>query len=84
MIRRDMFQRLGGYREDLVTGEDGDMMLRLSRIGRTYFEPRISILYPGRREHAVGWIRLLSIWMFNYSSVTLFDKSRAKDWTPVR
>lgn len=84
MIRRDAFEKLHGFREDLITGEDGDMFYRLSRIGRTMYDPRLEVFHSGRRAHAIGWPKLLSIWMFERVRIFLFDKTDLAEWKGVR
>jgi GT2 family glycosyltransferase len=84
MMRRDAFQRVGGFREDLVTREDGDIFMRIARIGRTKCDPSLIVFHEGRRAHAVGWIKLLFIWSMNTIWVLLFDKAFSKEWKPVR
>ena len=84
MVRRSAFDALGGFREDLVTREDGDFHIRLKKLGTVIYDPSLYIYYSGRREHAVGWPKLLWIWMTNVLWVSLFNKALAKEWTPVR
>ena len=82
MIRRSAFERLGGYREDLVTREDGDMFARLSKIGKARLEPSLTVYHTGRRAHVIGWPKLLSIWMINTLWVAIFNTSKSKEWLP--
>lgn len=84
LVSRAAFEKVGGFREDLVTREDGDFFYRLSKIGRTVFDPSLLIYHGARRPHAVGWARLWRIWISNTISVTLFNKAVADDWTPIR
>ena len=84
MVRREAFEKIKGFREDLVTREDGDFFLRLSKIGRTYFDTSLMIFHGARRAHKVGWLKLWYIWTLNTVYVMLFDKSLADEWTPVR
>lgn len=84
LVSRAAFEKVGGFREDLVTREDGDFFCRLSKIGRTVFDPSLLIYHGARRAHAIGWARLWYIWIVNTISVTLFDKAVADDWTPIR
>lgn len=84
MIRRSAFEKVGGYREDLITREDADMFQRLSRIGRTYYDSSLEILHTGRRAHKIGWLKLLYIWMVETFWVAVFGKSRVSEWTAVR
>jgi len=84
MIRREIFDRLGGFRSDLVTREDADMFLRLSRVGRTRLNPKLTVYHSGRRAHKIGWLRLLRDWSVNTIWVALFDKAFTKEWRVVR
>ena len=84
MTRRSVFERLGGFREDLVTREDGDFFLRLKEIGDVVFDSSLPVYYAGRREHKVGWLKLLWIWILNDVWVKLYDRAYTKEWTPVR
>ncbi|OGG49029.1 hypothetical protein A2678_01010 [Candidatus Kaiserbacteria bacterium RIFCSPHIGHO2_01_FULL_53_31] len=84
LVSRKAFDAVGGFREDLVTREDGDFFYRLSRIGRTVFDPSLMIYHGARRAHALGWARLWYIWTINAIAVSLFNKTVADDWTPIR
>lgn len=84
IMRRSTFEKIGGFREDLVAGEDLDLVYRLSREGATRYDERLQIFYPGRREHGLGWPKLLWIWVTNVMWITLFGKAWIKEWRPVR
>jgi glycosyltransferase involved in cell wall biosynthesis len=80
IVAREAFQKVHGYREDLVTREDADLFARLSKIGRTRYDCSIEILHSGRRAHAIGWPKLLSIWMVNTFWLAVFGKARTMNW----
>ena len=80
IITREAFQKVHGYREDLVTREDADLFARLSKIGMTRYDGSIEILHSGRRAHAIGWPKLLSIWMINTFWLVVFGKTRTLNW----
>lgn len=84
MVSRKAFERVGGFREDLVTREDGDFFYRLSRIGRTVYDPSLLVYHGARRAHALGWARLWYIWIMNTLSVAFCNRAVADDWTPIR
>jgi glycosyltransferase involved in cell wall biosynthesis len=84
MMKKSTFEKLHGYREDLVTREDADMFLRLSKIGRTVFDPKLTVYHTGRRAHNMGWFKLLSVWMMNVFYVALFNKAKTKEWKVIR
>lgn len=84
LVRREAFEKVHGFREDLVTREDGDFFYRLSRIGRTVFDYSLLVYHGARRAHAIGWARLWYIWTINTIAVALFKKSAHDDWEPIR
>lgn len=84
VVRRSAFEAIGGYREDLVTREDGNLFSRLSKIGRTHYDSHIVVLHSGRRAHQVGWPKLLWVWMLETFWVAVFGKSRTADWLSTR
>ncbi|MFA5744798.1 MAG: glycosyltransferase [Candidatus Paceibacterota bacterium] len=84
LVPRPTFEKIGGFRNDLATCEDSDFFYRLSRIGRTVFDPSLMIYHGARRAHTLGWMRLWWIWVTNVTSFALFNKAIADDWTPVR
>jgi glycosyltransferase involved in cell wall biosynthesis len=83
MIRADAFRKIGGFNENLVTGEDHDMFRRLARIGKTHLEKSLAAYHDGRRAHAIGWPKLLWLWTRDAISILLFKKSASKIWERV-
>lgn len=84
LVRRAAFEKIGGFREELVTREDGDLFLRLSKIGRTVYDPGLMVFHHARRAHRIGWLKLWRVWIVNTVSMALFDRVVAEDWAPVR
>jgi len=84
LVRKSAFDAINGFREDLITREDGDFFARLSKIGTTIFDPSLMVYHGARRAHKVGWARLWYTWLSNSVYFALFNKSLADDWTPVR
>ena len=84
MIRRDAFQKIGGYDERLVAGEDQDCFRRLSKIGRTECQGSLTIFHTGRRAHAIGWPKLLWTWSLDSLWVIFSGRARSRVWTEIR
>jgi len=84
MIRQDAFKRLGGYRAELVTIEDGDMFHRLAKIGRIRIEPELTVLHSRRRNTQIGWPRQILIAAFNFVSVRVRNRAFSKQWRAIR
>ena len=84
MVRKDAFNKIGGYREDLVTAEDGDVFIRLGKIGRIFMDTSLTVFYSGRRIHKIGWIKMLWIWSVDSVSYRFRNKPVSKVWTDIR
>ncbi len=84
MVRADAFAQVKGYSERLIAGEDTDMFIRLSKIGRTYSHTKLAAYHSCRRPHKVGWIKLYGIWIKNGFSVAFRGKAAYKEWAVVR
>jgi len=81
-IRRDAFETLHGYCESLPVGEDNELFWRLSRLGRTRIDLRLTAYTDNRRIKQLGWPRLLKLWAINYWSVAFLHRSLATEWPP--
>ncbi len=84
MIKREAFQKAGGFNDTLVTYEDNDMFERLVKIGKTRMIKELFVFHSGRRAHKIGWPRLMSIWIYNAAYFKLFKKAAAQEWKPIR
>jgi len=84
IARRVAFERVGGFREDLIFREDCDFLKRISRIGRTYFDTKLAVFHQGRRLHRLGIIGFYYIWIVNGLYVVFADRAKDKEWTPIR
>jgi glycosyltransferase involved in cell wall biosynthesis len=84
MVKTDVFRKLGGYNERLTVTEDNEFFSRLSRVGRTRFEPTLTVLHTGRRAHRIGWPKLLCEWARNALSAAFLKRSANKEWKPIR
>ena len=84
MVPRAAFDKVGGYRGDLVTREDADMFMRLAKIGRVRYVGSLVVYHTGRRAHKVGWPKLLSEWMLNSVWFMLFNKAHSGEWKVIR
>jgi glycosyltransferase involved in cell wall biosynthesis len=83
-VKRSAFEKIHGFREDLVTREDGDFFHRLSKVGKTLYDPTLLIYHGARRAHKIGWLRLWGIWTAETIHVAIFNRSIHDDWTPIR
>jgi glycosyltransferase involved in cell wall biosynthesis len=83
-VRKSAFEKVGGFDERLIFREDADFMGRLSKIGKTRFDPKLTVYHSGRRLHRLGVLGFYWSWISNGIGVVFFSKARDKEWTPVR
>ncbi len=66
-FRRWAFERVGGYREDLESVEDCDMIMRISRLGKVTFLPKgFAVRESPRRYRVYGYLRSYLYWTLNW------------------
>ena len=70
--------------EDLIFREDADFVKRVSKIGKTRFDPKIVAYHAGRRLHRLGFIGFYYTWILNGLYVVFLDRAHDKEWTPIR
>lgn len=84
MIRADIFKKTNGYNKKFPAGEDQELFLRLSRLGRTYIEPSLYVFHTSRRAHEIGWLKLLFLWLRNDLYILFFKRSYDSEWKAIR
>ncbi len=83
MMRKRVFDEVGGFNEAFAAGEDYDLFKRISKRYKTRMESSLTVHHTGRRAHTVGWPKLLSQWFMNFFLTTFFKKS-SDTWEEVR
>jgi len=77
------FRAVKGYRTELVTGEDTDLMKRLLTQGRLKYCPKAIARLSTRRFREWGYGKYIWYHGTNYLSMHLFNKSHGK-YEPIR
>jgi glycosyltransferase involved in cell wall biosynthesis len=82
-VRRDVFKRVGGFREDLKTYEDWELSERLRKAGRVAYVDQAVAYTSTRRVHSWGVLRYS---MYHAGNVLryLFTRRPKTDYKPVR
>jgi glycosyltransferase involved in cell wall biosynthesis len=84
IVRRDAFDAVGGYREDLVSGEDCDLYQRMARIGRIKFLKDQVVYHSTRRFDRLGYVRTCAVYVREAIWRAIFGRSFAKEWKVIR
>ena len=84
VIRKETFEQVGGYNEEIAAGEDYELFLRLRRMGKIKFVRTLTVLESPRRFRKYGYFWISLLWFLNALSVLLFDRSIVDEWKPIR
>jgi len=83
-VRREAFLKIGGFNENLPCIEDHDLALRLSKIGKIIFLKDLTVYESMRRFRQMGFLKVLKLWISNYISYLLFNRTISRYWRLVR
>ncbi|HVX72652.1 MAG: glycosyltransferase family 2 protein [Devosia sp.] len=85
VFRRDAWIKAGGYnREIKFYGEDTDVAVRLSKVGKVKFIFKLKMLTSGRRLAEEGVFRTALTYTLNFFWVTFAGKPATKEHTDIR
>jgi len=84
IIKKSTFEKVNGYNEKIVAGEDFDLYRRITKVGKVKFLDSFVVFESPRRFRQEGYISTLTKWFLNSVSVLLLGKSYSKEWKPIR
>lgn len=84
LVRRRIFEQIGGYNEKIVAGEDCNLFYRLSKEGHISYLWHLRVHHSPRRFRQYGYWGISWIYLREGLSLLFLRKSYAKEWTPVR
>jgi glycosyltransferase involved in cell wall biosynthesis len=84
IMRREVFEGVGGYNEALAAGEDYELFVRLRRLGRIAYLPDLDVYESPRRYRRYGYLWITGLWFLNGIWAFLFKRSFVHQWKPVR
>lgn len=84
VMSRELFERVGGYNNDMAAGEDFDLYKRLSEHGRIGHHDALTVYESPRRFRRYGYLRVLAHWTLNGIAVAVAGRSFSKEWEQVR
>ena len=84
IMKREIFQKIGGYASGIAAGEDYDLFRRLDKLGRIKFLKDVVVYESPRRYRRYGYAFVTASWFMNFLSVFFFRRSILNEWKPVR
>lgn len=84
VIKKNIFEMLGGYNENCAAGEDFELFKRIRRYGKILFAKKVFVYESPRRFRKYGYFKVTASWFFNSFSVIFKKKSLHREWEQVR
>ena len=84
IIRKNIFEEMNGYNENMAAGEDFDLFRRIKKKHDILFTDKIMVYESPRRYRQIGYWGVTWSWLINAFSVVLKDKSISKEWEQIR
>lgn len=84
IIRRNVYESVGGYNEKIVAGEDYELFTRLRKRGRVLFSWSATVYESPRRYHSWGYIKTISAWLLTSAGSWFRKKPFYKEWETIR
>lgn len=84
IVRRSVFEAIGGYNASIVAGEDFDLYTRLRQIGTITWLPKALVYESPRRFRKYGYWRIIWRWLSNSLAVLFWGRSVAAEWELIR
>ena len=84
VMKREIFQRVGGYAAAIAAGEDYDLFRRLESLGRIRFLKDVVVYESPRRYRKYGYLFVTASWFMNFLAVFFLRRSILGEWKPVR
>lgn len=84
VIKKNIYEKSGGYRKELSAGEDFELFTRIRRYGKVLFVKDFIIYESPRRYHKWGYKKIFFNWFVNSVSSWWFKKSVSRTWEAIR
>ena len=84
VIRKEVFEEVGGYNEQCAAGEDFELFKRIRKMGKILFSKKVFVFESPRRFRRYGYFRVTFSWIINSFSVIFKNRSMHTEWEQVR
>jgi len=84
MIRREVYENVGGYKEEIIAGEDFELFARIRKRGRVLFTWAVTVYESPRRYRSWGYFKTIMAWTLTSAGSWFWKKPFYKEWEPIR
>lgn len=61
--RRNALIKAGGYNTSLLAREDSELSERVSKLGKTVYDPSVKVMTSMRRRRKMGWVKTIRYYL---------------------
>jgi glycosyltransferase involved in cell wall biosynthesis len=84
IIRKEVFDKAGGYKKELAAGEDFEFFTRVRKLGVIHFATKVKLYESPRRYRKIGYLNVCLSWFINSFYVLFKNRSLHKEWEQIR
>jgi len=84
IIRKNVFEEMNGYDENLAAGEDFDLFRRIRKKGKILFSRKLIVYESPRRYRKLGHFRIFFTWLINSVYIIFTKTSKSSEWKEIR
>lgn len=84
MIRREVYENVGGYKEEIIAGEDFELFARIRKRGKVLFTWAVTVYESPRQYRSWGYFKTIMAWTLTSAGSWFWKKPFYKEWKPVR
>lgn len=84
LIKRRVYENVGGYKEEIVVGEDFELFSRIRKHGRVLFTTAVTVYESPRRYQSWGYFKTVAAWLLTSGGRWFSKKPFYDDWEPIR
>lgn len=84
LVRRAAFEKIEGYNEKLIAGEDCNLFFRLHKEGKMVYLPSLCVHHSPRRFREYGYFKVSMIYLREGLSLLFLRRSYVEEWKPIR
>jgi glycosyltransferase involved in cell wall biosynthesis len=84
IVRKNVFEKAGGFDENMRTMEDLDFVLRASKHGRFIYLDNLTLTESMRRIRDKGLVRFTRMYLYNFLYYIVKRKPKITEWETVR
>jgi glycosyltransferase involved in cell wall biosynthesis len=84
IIRTRVFNKIQGYDESIIVGEDGNIFYKIKKLGKIGYLNNLTVYHSPRRFRKEGYIKVFYQYIREGCCLFFKGKSYLQEWKPIR